>query len=439
MIENKTGMGNSAGCKTVAFIGLLLILNLSVNAHQNPEKKQPDSLGQLMDEVSSKAEILVKSGFNAGDGYGEVWIRDFNTFMEVACKVNDHELIKQHLLTFFKFQQKDGQIIDGYIPVKNSNIGYKYYYTDLAPEYAGHKNTVETDQETSLIQAVYHYIKSTGDNTILQQKIGEFNVTERLEMALNYLINHKFEKKYGLIWGATTADWGDVQPEHIWGVELDSSSHKAIDIYDNAMLVVAIDNYLAVADLKPGLDKHWKRINNDLRNNIRKHLWDRKRDQFIPHLYLEGSPFPDTFDENEIYYHGGTAIAIEAGLLTKPEIKRAYLRMQQNVKESGAPTIGLTLYPVYPDGYFKNPSMRPFSYQNGGDWTWFGGRMVRQLIRYGFLKEAKTAILPMLERVKKNNGFYEWYSKDNKPQGSGSFRGEAGVLWSAINDFKILK
>lgn len=44
--------------------------------------------------------------------------------------------------------------------------------------------------------------------------------------------------------------------------------------------------------------------------NIRKHLWDSQRQKFIPHIYLNGSPFPETFDENQVYYHGGTAVAI---------------------------------------------------------------------------------------------------------------------------------
>ncbi|MGV8877710.1 MAG: GH36-type glycosyl hydrolase domain-containing protein [Sphingobacteriaceae bacterium] len=433
-------IGNHPSWFSVTLLyAVLLILQITANAQTTAINKPSDDLAALMGAVKLKAETLVKSGFNAGDGYGEVWIRDFNTFMEVACKVNDQEVIKQHLLTFFKFQQKDGQIIDGYIPKTKSTVGYNYYYTDMAPEYAGHKNTVETDQETSLIQAVYRYIKSTGDYTILQQKIGEYKVSARLEMALNYLATYKFDKKYGLIWGATTADWGDVQPEHEWGVELDSNSHKAIDIYDNAMLAEAIDNYLAVADLKPDIRKKWKRFHNDLSENVRKYLWDKKHDKFIPHLYLNGSPFPKTFDEHAIYYHGGTTIAIEAGFLSRQEVKRAYIRMQENVQASGAGSIGLTLFPVYPDGFFKNPAMRPYSYQNGGDWTWFGGRMVRQLVRYGFIKEAQTAILPMLQRVVNNDGFYEWYSRDNQPQGSGSFRGEAGVLWSAINELKRQK
>ncbi len=53
---------------------------------------------------------------------------------------------------------------------------------------------------------------------------------------------------------------------------------------------------------------------------MRKHLWDPDRRKFRPHIYLEGSPFPGTFDEAAVYYHGGTAVAIEAGLLTREEI-----------------------------------------------------------------------------------------------------------------------
>jgi hypothetical protein len=38
----------------------------------------------------------------------------------------------------------------------------------------------------------------------------------------------------------------------------------------------------------------------------------------------------------------------------------------------------------------------------------------------------------MIERVKKNYGFYEWYSVDNQPHGSGSFCGSAGTPGKVI-------
>ena len=103
------------------------------------------------------------------------------------------------------------------------------------------------------------------------------------------------------------------------------------------------------------------------------------------------------------------------------------------MRAAGAGSIGLTLYPPYPDGFFKNPQMRArYSYQNGGDWCWFGGRMVQQLVKLDHADLAYRELRPMVERVKRTGGFYEWWSCDNQPRGSGVFRGSAGVLGRAI-------
>ncbi len=42
----------------------------------------------------------------------------------------------------------------------------------------------------------------------------------------------------------------------------------------------------------------------------------------------------------------------------------------------------------------------------------------------------------MVDRVIKNNGFYEWYTVDGIPKGAGYFRGAAGVLGKAIEMLK---
>jgi hypothetical protein len=195
------------------------------------------------------------------------------------------------------------------------------------------------------------------------------------------------------------------------------------------MFLIAIANFIEMA---PQYKARWKTIGDTVRDNCRKHLWDDKNKKFIPHIYLNGSPFPEEFDENVIFYHGGTAVAIEADLLTPDEVRISLDKMIANVKASGAGSIGLTMYPPYPEGFFKNKGMYPYGYQNGGDWTWFGGRMIQQLVRYGMLAEAYEQLVPMVKRVRDNNGFYEWYTVDNKPEGSGTFRGEAGVLDKAI-------
>ncbi len=405
-------------------------------AHKSSELKARIRNDSYFPFVKAKALEVMKAGFNAGDGYREVWIRDYNTFIELAAQVNDKSTLKENLLVFFRMQGDDGNILDGFTP--KDKIGgeeYNFHYSKLEPRYAGHKNTVETDQESSLIQAVYKYIQLTGDKTILDENIGDRKVSNRLEWAADFLMTHRFNQQYGLIIGATTADWGDVQPEHGWGVTLDANTHPTIDIYDNAMFVIALNNLMEIV---PVTKVKWENVRNSIAQNSRTYLWDVKNQKFIPHIYLEkGSPFPKDFDENAIFYFGGTTIAIEAGLLSKAEIKTSLNEMIRRVKLAGAGSIGLTLYPPYPKGFFENKIMNPeYSYQNGGDWTWFGGRMIQQLIKNGFVDEAYEQMIPMVKRVKDNSGFYEWYSVDNKPRGSGTFRGEAGVLYTAISMFE---
>ena len=387
---------------------------------------------ERLPDVLDRAKAIVKTGFNAGDGYGEVWIRDFATFIELSCEVGDPAEVKKNLLMFFRFQGDDGNIIDGFIPASKANVNYKYVTKPGLPDYRGHKNTVETDQESSLIHAVYLYVKRTGDRSILAVEIDGANVLDRMQLALEFLLEHRFSEKHGLLWGATTADWGDVQPEHPWGVVLDASSHRAVDVYDNAMFLVATSNYLELLDGDAVATARWHKVHSDVQRNVRKHLWDAANGKFVPHVYLAGSPFPADFDENRIYYHGGTAVAIQAGLLSRDEIAVSLDKMVDNVRAAGAASIGLTVYPAYPEGYFKNGAMRPYSYQNGGDWTWFGGRMIQTLIENGMVQEAYRELSPMLDRVQKNNGFFEWYTVDNRPHGSGTFRGSAGVLGKSI-------
>jgi len=425
-----------------SFILILAVLPWIVSCSSSGAKNQDDNLTKQIASneyfafTKTKALETVKTGFNAGDGYGEVWIRDFNTFIELASKVFQKEELKENLMVFFRMQGDDGNIIDGFTPIeKVSKVDYDFIYSELEPRYAGHKNSVETDQESSLVQAVYKYIQLTGDKEILFEVVGNLTVAERLDWAMEYLTDYKFNDKYGLIFGATTADWGDVQPEHSWGVDWDDKTHPAIDIYDNAMFIIALDNLM---EIYPASKDKWQSVREKVAANCRKYLWDEKGMKFIPHIYLEkGSPFPADFNEKKIFYFGGTAVAIEAGLLNKNEIKASIDEMIKRVKKAGAPSIGLTLYPPYPDGYFLNRSMaKEFSYQNGGDWTWFGGRMIQQLIVNGFAQEAYEEIQPMVKRVKDNNGFYEWYSIKNEPKGSGTFRGEAGVLFTAIRMFE---
>lgn len=382
--------------------------------------------------VDSLARQVIKEGFNAGSGYSQIWARDLNTFIETALEERTKEEVRGAILVFFKMQQKNGEMVDGYVLKKDFTWHDDTpYYSVNDPEHVGFKNTVETDQETSLIQLLGKYISKTKDYSILEESIGGILVKDRIQLMLDYLNRERYNKEYKLLWGAMTADWGDVQPHDDFGCDWNNLSNEAIDVYDNAMYIIALKTLI---DILPDAPKvaEWKSLKKEVEINTMKHLWDKKQQKFIPHIYPKDSPLPEGFDENKIHYHGGTAIAIESGLLSKEEIKTVNDQMLENVRLSGMPSIGLTLYPTYPEGFFKGWMSKPYAYQNGGDWTWFGGRMIQQLVLNGYTKEAYQEIQPMINRVVKNKGFYEWYGKNDVPSGSGKFKGSAGVLSKAI-------
>lgn len=415
----------------------LIIIPLTGFSQRDDEKLVREILANKdFEVVYEKGLGILGTGFNAGTVYAETWIRDLNTFIEHSLLVTPRDNVRVALLKFFRFQGFDGNMIDGYVEIPSDepiDLYYRSVRYDM-PGYAFHKNTVETDQETSLIQAIFKYIETTGDRTILEEEINGMTVLDRMELMLTWLMNYRYNQEYGLIWGATTADWGDVQPNHPWGVKLDETAVPAIDIYDNAMFLIALDDFLKLQQ-DPEIKVRWQNTYNQVRDSIRKHLWDEENQKFMPHIYISCPQFED-IDENRIYYHGGTAVAIQAGLLDGDEILASLAHMRENVKAAGATSIGLTIYPTYPVGAFLNPGMGPYQYQNGGDWTWFGARMITALIQHGYVQEAYEDMQPMIRRVIQNDGFYEWYTVEGEPKGAGIFRGSAGVLMEAIDAFR---
>jgi hypothetical protein len=417
-------------------LAFLCFLNLKSHAQAPHDQALVKAIltNSNFDSVQVRAVKLL-TGFSAGTSYKEIWIRDFNTFIKGSLKVHSKEEVKNILLMFFKIQGDDGNIVDGVTEVPKAKVNYNYRYSALLPGWAAHKNTVETDQESSLIQAITKYIDITGDASILNEKIGDKLVIERMEDALNYILKERWSAQYGLVTGATTIDWGDVQPETGWGVAINKKTKWAIDIYDNAMFAMALNDFMRIKPINYKATKNWAAIAADLKSNVRKHLWQQKTNKYLPHIYLDGSPFSKGFREDDILYTGGSVCAILAGFNTKAEVSEINNQMLAAAAKERYATIGITVYPPYPVEEF--PNMRAYTYQNGGDWTWFGGRMIAALLKYDLVNEAYVDLVPMTDRVIANKGFFEWYNvQTGAPKGSGDFRGEAGVLYDAVTLLK---
>ncbi len=382
----------------------------------------------------NRAMELVSTGANAGTAYPEVWIRDLNTFTELGLQVGDPNRFRDAFLTFLLFQQPDGSIMDGYTPhSENPAYAYEFVRAPSCPDLDAHKNDVEADQETSLIQAVRVYVEITGDLRFLEQMVEGHTVRDRLARAMEFLYRERWSDSFGLFWNATTIDWGDVQPEHAWGVRMDENTHRACCIYTNAMAVIALQDLAWIDDCLNRDTTLWTERELSLKEQIDAHLWDSERKKYRPHLYLTGSPFPEDMQEERIHVHGGTGVAIQAGLHTPDTVRLLYQQIEQNRLEAGAQSVGLTIWPLYdvpesPNRVFHEKG----HYQNGGDWPWFGGRIVLGLLQHGLMQEAYQALVPMLELAEKAGDFNEWHDLEGKAHGAYEFRGSAGVLGLAI-------
>lgn len=408
-----------------------------------------DQIHPALREVYLHSFEVLRKGLNAGDRYPEVWIRDLSTFLEIQSRVVPHEVLREALLRFFAFQQPDGAILDGFTAKGSSLDAYNFYTTPILPDWLGHKNSVETDQESSLVIAVAHFLRATGDTSFLREMVEGIPVLDRLGLALDWIRQHRWSPAHGLVWNATTIDWGDGQAIRDWEetadgqpltperlpelTELNDQSHPALCIYTNALYSLALADYAWLCQQAGRDASTTHRENEALRHAIRSVLWDADRQKFRPHVYLEkGSPFPSDFNEDEIHYHGGTAVAMQAGLLTVDEMRRVTSDMQANVAAAGARSVGLTIWPLYQVPTLNNALfLKPFNYQNGGDWPWWGARVPQALCRHGLYPEAAATLLPIAKMIEDAGGFFEWYSPDGTPHGASGFRGAAGVFAKA--------
>ena len=68
-------------------VGALGALLLSCST-PTPEQQLAKQIleDKTLQQVDSLARAVVRQGLNAGSGYSQIWARDMNTFIEVACE-----------------------------------------------------------------------------------------------------------------------------------------------------------------------------------------------------------------------------------------------------------------------------------------------------------------------------------------------------------------
>jgi len=368
-------------------------------------------------EVSFPGRTGRIQGFSAGKDYPQIWLRDAATTIPASRYFYEEPYLTTWLEEHLSIQREDGSLED---------------WIDSKGRFD--KNTTETDQETSAVLAAYQVFQLLGPGWLDKPVRGE-KLIQRLEQAMNFLLEKRMEKSYGLLKGAHTADWGDVDivDADQKAIDTDERTHWTVDIYDQSMFY---DACLKMTEMLEALDQgeralFWKEKARIIQRNTDRWLWQEEKGFYRVHLHLDS--LRHEFDEDDMFAMGGNSQAILSGLASADKPRRIIQEALRRQKFYGLSTISGTLLPPYPPKTFKHPMLDdPFEYQNGGQWDWFGGRLVYAMFENGYSSLAKEKLLEILRKNLANRSFYEWDTKDGIGQGNGDFCGSAGSLSRAI-------
>ncbi len=357
-------------------------------------------------------------GFSPGSTYPAVWIRDTATFIAYGKLHYPLRVFERSVEIFLKKQGKDGQIVD---------------WVDVSGTVD--KNTVETDQESSLVLAAFEIARENPG--WLRKKIAGTAISERLEMALDWVWDHKRCPEHDLVFSGFTADWGDVENTYPdkRARKLSDRSTLVFSIYTQAKYIQAVEALTGIFDkLKKSVKvRKWQNRLNTLKRQVKKILYLKDKGYFIIHIVPSKDREKYFEMEMEILAVGGNAEAMIAGLMNREEIRKFLEILEKKRAEYNLRTVSFTLLPPYPEGFFPHHLLtHPWNYQNGGEWDWIGGRVVKGLFLNGFRKEAQKYLLEIVNKNLGNFSIFEWEDRRGTGRGAMFYTGAAGVIGESI-------
>jgi hypothetical protein len=359
------------------------------------------------------------SGFAPGTNYPQIWLRDANTILPASRYFYGADWLASWLEEHLFRQDENGSLQD---------------WIDSQGE--ADKNTTETDQEASAVQAAYQIVSLLGRDWLLKEIRGR-RIIDRLAAALTYVRQNRWTSEWGgLVTGAHTADWGDVDivDSDQQAVYTDDRTHWTVDIYDQSMFYQACMNLALMLELVDDTSRSnlWKDTARKLAEGTRELLWQEEKGFFAMHNHLDELTH-DSFEEKDIFAMGGNLQALLSGLASAAQARSILETALARQQALGISTISGTLLPPYPPGVFKHPLLDdPYEYQNGAQWDWFGGRLVLALFQHGYSQTARQKLCEIIQKNQANRGFFEWENREGTPVGSDMFCGSAGSLTQAV-------
>ncbi len=354
-------------------------------------------------------------GFSPGSSYPQVWIRDLATTLDFASLHYSPSDLKAMVELFLKFQHQDGEVVDW-----------------ISPDYRWDKNTVSSDQESSLVLAAYPL--AMRDPSWLCKRIRGKRIIDRLNLALRWVWEKRRSRDFDLIWSGFKADWGDVSLEHPRDpVHFHPGDMRVVGIYTQAKYYQAL---MAVSRMNgicsPCVHFPVSKVARKIKENSLKYLYLEDMGYFLVHR-VEGHPEYVRM-EKRILAVGGNSEAILAGFMNRARAVRFFSVLERRMKVYGLNSPGFSLIPPYPQGFFKFHLMRPWHYQNGGDWDWIGARVIRAMIKAGLRKKAEKYLKRLAVRDMRDMCIYEWRDREGRGKGAMFYTGAAGEMGRALVD-----
>jgi len=392
---------------------------------------------------ANRKELAGRTGavkaFGAGARYPQVWLRDSATVVPLARYHYPAEYLTSWIEEHLANQAPDGSLDDWIAAGPVSAFAAdapraREVFRAGATVLSADKNTVEADQESSAVLAVCEAFRITGDGGWLRKPVGGVSLLDRAGRALAFLAAQRFDARLGLVTSGFSADWGDVSPAHPdqRAIYLDDRTPLVAGLYTNARFVEAAeclgDLYQAGADA--GAAKQWRDTAAAAKAAVNRGLWQQARGFYRMHLPLAAGGPPD---DSAVFATGGNATAILAGIADAARPRRIFAVADERRRRFAVSTISGTLLPPYRAGLFAHPILRePWTYQNGGQWDWFGARLVLAAFQRGESDRARRWLGALARKAQANGGLHEWHTRDGLGRGSPTYAGSAGTLAAAV-------
>jgi hypothetical protein len=376
-------------------------------------------------------------GFRPGKAYAEMYVRDIAWGMETAQYYYPDEYLREPIEAYLRRQYTANTVSSdsdfGVVAGAGAIGGI------INPNGRSNKQTITTDEETSLIHAAYLYYNMAYDTAWLESQINGLTIIERLNLAADWLYTHRLDQKLQLLWRGHTTDWGDVKFEKGPGYTdyKPAQDHLTASIYDQALAYMALIE-LAKMNAAVGNTAHadaWQTKAEALKAQTNALLWQADRGFYLTHAHI--TPLEHPFDESTMVSISN-ALAVYSGLTDFQQNQAIFHNLEQARIKAGAKKPGLSLYPYYPNQwpnlFFDYLGMGYGNYQNGGVWDWWGGVQIKAEFSNGLAEEAQVHLLQVANDWQKHPGnIIEWHSTtDPRHEGSHYYSAAAGTMGSAI-------